>query len=77
MIQSKNAENFNFDKSLVILRVNNKDYALEVSKLLDTPSNAITEKIDYSLGCDVTVIIGRNYNKLSSFDSVIELSPPY
>ncbi|MAV58667.1 MAG: hypothetical protein CMG07_01805 [Candidatus Marinimicrobia bacterium] len=77
VIQSKNAENFNFDKSLVILRVNNKDYALEVSKLLDTPSNAITEKIDYSLDCDVSVIIGKDYNKLSSFDSVIELSPPY
>ena len=75
--KSKNAENFNFDKSLVLLRVNNKDYAMQVSKTLDTPSNEIIEKIDYSLDCDVTVIIGKDYNQLSSFDSVIELSPPY
>ena len=77
VIQSKNAENFNFKKSLVLLRVNNKDYAMQVSKTLNTPSNEIIEKIDYSLDCDVTVIIGKDYNQLSSFDSVIELSPPY
>ena len=37
----------------------------------------VIENIDYSLDCDVTVIIGKDYNKLSSFDRVIELSPPY
>ena len=77
VIQSKNAENFNFNKSLVILRVNNKDYAFQIAKLMDTQTNEIVENIDYSLDCDVTVIIGKDYNKLSSFDRVIELSPPY
>ena len=44
---------------------------------MDTETNEIVENIDYSLDCDVTVIIGKDYNKLSSFDRVIELSPPY
>ena len=77
VILSKNARNFGYEKSEVILRSDEKTLAIETAKLIGIPIEEITESFDELLDCDVTIIIGKDYNQLSSFLKAIELSPPY
>ena len=41
------------------------------------PIEDIIENKNKLLDCDVTIIIGKDYNQLTSFIKAIELSPPY
>ena len=77
VIVSKNAPNFNYENSQIILRRGQKDFAIETAKLLDIPIENIKEDFNKLLDCDVTIILGKDYNKLSSFIKAIELSPPF
>ncbi len=77
VITSKNATNFDYINSQVILRQGEKELAIETAKLMDIPTNNIIEDYDKLLDCDVTIILGKDYNTLSSFIKAIELSPPY
>tara|TARA_Y100001968_G_scaffold122919_1_gene111856 strand:+ start:5453 stop:6001 length:549 start_codon:yes stop_codon:yes gene_type:complete len=77
VIVSKNAQNFNYSKSQIILRYGKMDYAIETAKIMGTPISEIIEDYNQSLDCDVTIIIGKDYNELISFNNAIEVSPPY
>ena len=63
VILSKNALNFNYKKSQVILRRNDKKFAIESAELMGIPSNNIIEDYNKLLDCDVTIILGKDYNK--------------
>lgn len=77
VVLSKNALNFNYKKSQVILRDGKKEFAIETAKLMGIPIEEIIEYQNQLLDCDVTIILGKDYNQLSSFINAIELSPPY
>ena len=77
VILSKNALNFNYKNSQVILRRSDKKFAIESAELMGIPTNNIIEDYNKLLDCDVTIILGKDYNKLSSFLKAIEVSPPF
>ena len=77
VVLSKNAPHFNYEKSQVILRQGDKEIAIETASFLDINPGEIIEKINDQLNCDVTIILGKDFNQLSSFKKALELSPPY
>ena len=44
---------------------------------MDVPTDNIVEKINDFLDCDVTIIIGRDFENLPSFDEALKYSPPF
>tara|TARA_Y100001968_G_C19289054_1_gene683239 strand:+ start:86 stop:631 length:546 start_codon:yes stop_codon:yes gene_type:complete len=77
VILSKNAPNFNYQQTQIILRDGKREFAIEVATLMGIPIEDIIENKNKLLDCDVTIIIGKDYNQLTSFIKAIELSPPY
>ena len=77
VISSKNALNFNYKESQVIIRRGDKEFAIESAELMGIHANKIIEDYNKLLDCDVTIILGKDYNKLTSFIKAIEMSPPF
>ena len=44
---------------------------------MDISKDNIQEDLNELLDCDVTIILGKDYNQLQSFSNAIALSPPY
>ena len=77
VILSKNALNFDYEKSQIILRRGNIDFAMQAAEVMDISKDNIQEDLNELLDCDVTIILGKDYNQLQSFSNAIALSPPY
>ena len=77
VITSENADHFEYNNTKIISRTYNDEFALEVTSILGLePENIYIESNDL-LDCDITIIIGKDYKKLSSFNDAIKYSPPF
>lgn len=68
VVRTENAENFHYDKTIVILRRDGFEKAEQVAKLLNlSPRDSVRVMVkpDASLLTDITVIIGSDYLDIS------------
>ena len=77
VIYSGNANNFNYDHTHTILRDGEIDYAIEIAKILEINPERIYEKLDPLRDCDATIIIGKDFEDLKSFNEALRYSPPF
>jgi len=77
VILSGNANNFNYPKTKVILRRGDITLAMEIASVLDINPDQITRDFNDLLDCDVTVILGSDFEDLSSFNEALKYSPPF
>ena len=77
VIESKNAPNFNYKLSKIISHVDNIKIANYLSKLMGVNDSLITINKNDNLAFDVTLIIGKDFDKLSSYDNASLYYPMY
>ena len=77
VILSGNANNFKYSKTEVILRRDNINLAMEIATVLDVSTDKISANFNDLLDCDVTVILGSDFENLSSFNEALKYSPPF
>ena len=69
VIEIKNADNFNYQNTLLIINGDNKiNTANELAKMLNIKTKYI--KIDKNLIWDFSIIIGKDYKELESFNTI-------
>ena len=76
VIDYKNADNFNYNSSKII--VHNNNLAVEnVADLFDIESKNVDYLFNENIFYDMTLIIGKDYKQLESFDKVSKYYNPY
>ena len=69
VIEIKNADNFNYQNTLLVVNGDNKiNTANELAKMLNIKTKYI--KIDKNLIWDFSIIIGKDYKELESFNTI-------
>ena len=77
VMDTKNAQNFNYESSKVILHTDNIEIANYISALMGINDSLINIKYDDNLVVDATLIIGKDFDKLSSYDNASLYYPMY
>jgi len=77
VIYTGNADQMNYPHTLLIERVDNSDKTSEVNKVLALHPERVTERHDPSLHVDLTLIIGKDYNRLPVYQRVLALREIY
>lgn len=77
VIYTGNADHLNYPNTLLIERVDNSGKTDEVNKALDLNSGQITVNLDPSLHVDLTLILGKDYNRLPVYEKVLALREIY
>ena len=76
VIDYKNAENFDYNASKII--VHNNNLAVEnVADLFDIESKNVDYLFNENIFYDMTLIVGKDYKQLESFDKVSKYYNPY
>ena len=78
VVRTENADNFHYDKTLVILRRDGFEKAEQVARLLDLSpreSVRVMVKPDASLLTDITVVIGSDYLDISPVQQFLATQP--
>ena len=76
VIDYKNADNFNYNSSKII--VHNNNLAVEnVTDLFDIESKNVDYLFNENIFYDMTLIVGKDYKQLESFDKVSKYYNPY
>ena len=76
VIDYKNADNFNYNSSKII--VHNNNLAVEnVADLFDIESKNVDYLFNETIFYDMTLIVGKDYKQLESFDKVSKYYNPY
>tara|TARA_B100001750_G_C15466916_1_gene577567 strand:- start:858 stop:1352 length:495 start_codon:yes stop_codon:yes gene_type:complete len=71
VINFKNAENFNFNKTKIIIHKHDaKNFVNEIIDILALDSKQIEYNFDKNIFYEMTLIIGSDYKKLNSFSEV-------
>ena len=78
VVRTENADNFHYDKTIVILRRDEFEKVAQVAKLLDiSPRDSIRVFVDPdgSLLTDVTIVIGSDYLNISPVQKFLASQP--
>ncbi len=78
VVRTENADNFNYDKTIVILRRDGFEKAEQVARLLDLSTRdslRVIVKPDASLLTDITVVIGSDYLDISPVQRFLAMQP--
>ena len=76
VIDYKNADNFNYNSSKII--VHNNNLAVEnVADLFEIESKNVDYLFNENIFYDMTLIVGKDYKQLESFDKVSKYYNPY
>ena len=70
VMRTDNASRFNYQQTVVIDRSDNPEKARAVAEALNIDTAEIQSEPDPSLHLDVTVILGRDYRQLSSYEEI-------
>ena len=60
------------DRTLILDRSGNLEAARKLAAALGVPQDKVFQKIDRSLYLDITVVLGKDYNRLKAFQSSLE-----
>ena len=77
VVDTGNARNFQFKQTEVILRRGEIGRAKQITDLLNISKASIKINYDDNLMCDVTVIIGKDYEDLASFRDMLAANPSF
>jgi len=76
IIEIKNADNFNYEETYIIINDSNKIYlAKELISLLKINTENVL--IDKSKIWEITIIVGKDYKKLESFNEIKNFYEPF
>ena len=67
VINIGNAENFNYDKTVMYLHTDSYKKARKISKLLGVEVNTVLMKTTPSVNCDVSIVLGKDYKELKPY----------
>ena len=71
VIDSKNATNFNFNNTIIKIHKTNKgNFVEEIIEILNLDSIYVEYDYDNTIFYDLTLIIGKDYSDLKSFDEI-------
>jgi hypothetical protein len=68
VVQVGNYSSFDIDNTLVVDRTGNKDNAFKVAEALGIDSKNVIQQINNDYFLDVSVIIGKDFNRLKPFN---------
>ena len=77
VLEKRNAIHFNYKHTEIISRTANIKAANVIADLLGISKNQIRTEIDPKVYCDITLILGNDYDELSSFNEVLKINPPF
>ena len=68
VMNAKNADSFDFDFSKIILHKDNMEMALFLSEIMGINDSLIIKDLDQSLMIDLSIVIGKDFKELDSYD---------
>lgn len=71
VIRFTNAQRYDYPRTLVVNRGTDFDRARLVAQTLGVESNAVENMPDPSLQLDVTIVLGQDYNTLTSYREIV------
>ena len=77
VIDSKNADHFNYIETKILHHRGDLKRALVLADILMIDENKIIEDIDETLFYDLTLIIGKDYIDLPSYRDAVLFQPPF
>jgi hypothetical protein len=77
VIDSRNADNFEYTKTQILHHRGDKARALSLSKTMKIDESLITEKQNRYLIHDLTLILGHDYQQLSSYQNAVIHETPF
>ncbi len=67
VINVGNAENFNYDKTVMYLHTDSYKKARKISKLLGVEINTVLMKTTPAVNCDISIVLGKDYKELKPY----------
>ena len=77
VIDSRNADNFEYTKTQILHHQGDKVRALSLSKKMTIDETLITDKKSRYLIHDLTLILGSDYRQLNSWENVVIYETPF
>ena len=77
VVDSKNADNFNYLNTKILLHRGELNRAHELASILNVDQNYITEDKNDDFFYDLTLIIGKDYINLPSYKDAVLFQPPF
>ena len=77
VVDSKNADNFNYLNTKILLHKGELKRAHELASILNLDENNIIEDQNEILFYDLTLIIGHDYISLPSYKDAVLFQPPF
>ncbi|SVE62893.1 uncharacterized protein METZ01_LOCUS515747 [marine metagenome] len=77
VLDSKNANHFNYIETKIIHHRGDIDRALELADIIMIDKNKVIEDKDESLFYDLTLILGKDYMNLSSYRNALMHQQPF
>ena len=77
VLDAKNAQSFDYLHTKIIYHSDNIEMAQYISKLLGVNDSLLINSPNPDLIFDLSILIGRDFNELSSFDEVSLYYPIY
>lgn len=77
VIDSRNADNFDYTKTQILHHQGDKARALSLGKTMKIDESLITEEKNRYLIHDLTLILGRDYQQLNSYQNAVIYEVPF
>ena len=77
VLDSKNADHFNYLETKILFHRGDLKRALVLADILMIDKNKIIEDLDETLFYDLTLIIGKDYIDLPSYREAVLFQPPF
>ena len=77
VLNSKNADHFNYQNTTILQHKGKITRAVALADILELNTDYIIQENNTNLFYDLTLIIGHDYNTLSSYKNVVLFQPPF
>ena len=71
VLDAKNAENFDYEETIVYHHRGEREIALELTRIMTLDPSRISEDMNEYLFYDLTLILGKDYQELPSYKKAI------
>lgn len=77
VLDAKNAENFDYEETIVYHHRGERKRALELTKIMALDPSRISEDMNEYLFYDLTLILGKDYQELPSYKKAVLYQQPF
>ncbi|MEA3499717.1 MAG: LytR C-terminal domain-containing protein [Candidatus Marinimicrobia bacterium] len=67
VINIGNADNFNYDKTVMYLHTDSYKKARKISKILGVEVNTVLKETTRAFNCDMSIVLGKDYKELKPY----------